>query len=117
LVRGSPRLGEAARVAFDEAVSGIGRVVVPAIVLAEMVMLLEKRRAPIEIDRVVAELRSAPGFALKALKPEVVLRIKDLTAIPDIHDRLIVAEALSAGATVITRDRKIIRSGLVPTIW
>jgi len=33
------------------------------------------------------------------------------------HDRLIVAEAQTLQATVITRDEAIAESGLVPTLW
>ena len=114
---GSPQISKAARMAFDEAVNGVSRVIVPAIVLAEIVMLVEKRRVTVNLERVVSVLKSTPGFVLKALEPEIVLRTRDLTAIPDIHDRLIVAEALSLGAPVITCDRKITRSGLVSVVW
>ncbi len=33
------------------------------------------------------------------------------------HDRVIVAEALARGATLITRDEAITASGLVPVVW
>jgi len=114
---GSPRLGTAARAAFDETTNGSSEVSVPAIVLAELVMLAEKRRATIDATRVVAALRATPGFRFTSLSPEVALHTQSLIALPDIHDRLIVAEAIETGATLITRDQAITASGLVPTVW
>jgi len=114
---GSPQLSSPARSAFDAAASGSNDVVVPAIVIAELVMLAEKRRGLADLDQVVATLRARPGFRLSTLTPELVLRIQKLTLLPDIHDRLIVAEALELDATIITRDRAITSSGLVKVVW
>ncbi len=33
------------------------------------------------------------------------------------HDRLLVAEALARKAHLITRDRTIIKAGIIPTVW
>jgi len=54
---------------------------------------------------------------LTPLSPEAAIRIQSLIALSDIHDRLIVAEALETGATVITRDQAITTSGLVRVVW
>lgn len=114
---GSPLLSVAARSAFDEVTTGVSQVNVPAIVLAELIMMAEKQRDAINVPRIVTTLRDTPGFRLTALSPEVALRIQSLTSLPDIHDRLIVAEALETGATIITRDQIITASGLVPVVW
>lgn len=114
---GSPQLSVAARSALDEAVHGSGEVRVPAIVLAELVMLVEKRRITTDVNGIVAALRAIPGFCLTSLSPEIAIRIQSLTALPDIHDRLIVAEALESGASLITCDQVITRSGAVATVW
>jgi PIN domain nuclease of toxin-antitoxin system len=113
---GSPLLSEAARAAFDEAISGASELRVPAIVLAELIMLAEKRRRAIDVTAIVAALTTTPGFRLTPLSPQVVMRIQSL-AFSDIHDRLIVAEALETGSTIITCDQAITDSGLVPTVW
>jgi hypothetical protein len=39
------------------------------------------------------------------------------STLPDIHDRLIVAETLDLGAALITRDQGITASGLVEVVW
>ena len=114
---GSPLLGETARRAFDEAASSESRVIVPVISLAELVMMIEKGRSGVDVAAVMAALRATPGFEIRPLTPEVALSIQSLTALPDIHDRLIVAEAIADKATLITRDQSITASGLVQTIW
>ena len=114
---GSPQLSAAARAALDEAAGGTSEAVVPAIVIAELIVLAEKRRGAIDLAPVLTALKTRPGFRLTALTTQTVLRIQSLTALADIHDRLIVAEALELGATVITRDRTIAASGLVPVVW
>jgi PIN domain nuclease of toxin-antitoxin system len=114
---GSPQLTDAARSAFDGALRPSVEIIVPAIVIAEAVMLIEKRRVSIDIRRVVTKLTSTTGYKLVPLSPELVLTISSLTTIPDIHDRLIVAEAIERGATLITKDRLITASRLVPILW
>jgi PIN domain nuclease of toxin-antitoxin system len=114
---GSPQLSSDARAALDETVSGAAQVVVPAIVIAELVMLAERRRGVFDAPRIVAALRSNSKFLLSPLSPEIALRIQSLTKLSDIHDRLIVAEALAAGASLITRDQAITASGYVPVVW
>ena len=114
---GSPLLSATARTALDEAATSTGTVIVPAIVLAEFVMLLERRRIGLDVIHLVRALQSRPGFQLSSLTPEIALRIEPLTVLSDIHDRLIVAEALSTGAALITRDQAITVLGLVQTVW
>jgi PIN domain nuclease of toxin-antitoxin system len=115
---GSAALSEKARAALDEAALGTSTVIVPAIVLAEFIMLLEKRHLPLDINDLLHLLQSRPGFQLSSLSSETVLRIQTLTVFPDIHDRLIVAETHRiSSALLITRDQMITNSGIVQTVW
>ncbi len=114
---GSPQLGVAARQVIDEAVRGNHQVHIPAIVLAEIIMLIEKRHIVTDMSQLFASLSSTTGFRLTSLTPEVVVDIQRLTVLPDIHDRLIVAEAIKSGAGLITCDQVIIASNLVPVVW
>ena len=45
------------------------------------------------------------------------MQLRNLTAIPEMHDRIIVAAAIEYGAALITFDRTITESGLVKVIW
>ena len=114
---GSNQLSQTARQVLDGAVRNEHQVNLPAIVLAELVMLSEKYGGRFNLAQIVARLRQVPGFRLTSLAPEVALRIADLAVLPDIHDRLIVAEALQAAASLLTRDQAIAQAKVVPTIW
>lgn len=56
-------------------------------------------------------------YTVSPLEPVDVLKIPNLASIPEMHDRLIVAETLRRGATLITKDKHIITSGVVTVIW
>jgi PIN domain nuclease of toxin-antitoxin system len=113
---GSERLGDEARALFDSAIAGEIRVLIPAIVVAELIMFAEKHKT-IKPDNIISELRSRSNFQLLALLPETAAKIQDFRTLPDIHDRLIVAETVLQGATLITYDKAITDSGLVNVIW
>jgi len=114
---GSPRLSRPAREVFDSLGNGLNEVVVPAIVIAEMVMLAERRPGALDVGEVVARLRLSLGYQLTSLDPRLCLAIRTLTQFSYMHDRLIVAEAQAIQETVITRDELVTASGLVPTVW
>jgi PIN domain nuclease of toxin-antitoxin system len=114
---GAAHLSADARAEFDGAGRRGNQIIVPAIVVAETLMLVEKGRIALDASQILARLQAHAGFVLTPLVPETVFVIKNLTALPDIHDRLIVAEAIVRQATLITRDAAIRASGLVATLW
>lgn len=114
---GSPQLGVRARQAIDDAVSGRAALIIPVIVLAKLVLLVEKGRILASLDAMLALLHGQEGFLIQPLSVEVVLIIRGPSQLPDIHDRLIVAEALMHNAALITRDRAITSSDLVSVLW
>jgi PIN domain nuclease of toxin-antitoxin system len=116
----SPRLGSAARSAFEACDRGECVVYVPTICLVEIVYLQEKRRIP-------AALKSALDAALQAgntglVPSSLTLDIVDAlvqvprTEVPDMPDRIIAATAVHLGVPLISRDRKLQLSN-VQTIW
>jgi PIN domain nuclease of toxin-antitoxin system len=58
-------------------------------------------------------------WALESIDDEVVMRFERIprAVLPDPWDRLIVATAVVLDAPLVTRDRRIEKSGLVRTIW
>ncbi len=94
--------------------------IVPPLVIAEMVMVVEKQRIKITLDElrtVLEDLARDATYLFANLTREDVLASAALTAIPDIFDRLIVYEAYKHNVPLITRDEIITKSGLVRTIW
>lgn len=114
---GSSQLSATARTIFDEAADGMTDIFILAIVLAEAAMLIEKRRIRADFSQIITKLKSVPYFHLTSLTSEIVTRIPNLVLLPDIHDRLIVAEALELKSNLITRDKLIAQSQIVPVVW
>jgi PIN domain nuclease of toxin-antitoxin system len=115
------RLGNAALEAFRAADAGSARIHVPAVVIAETIMVVERGRlSGITLAHLLPRLeamRTSDNYQLASLLPEVVLSSHTLTAIPDIFDRLIVAEAIHRGTLLISKDAVIQRAALVTTVW
>ena len=114
---GSGRLSPVAREILDGAVRSLHEIIISPLVLAELVIIAEKQRVTFDLAAGSALLKNTPGYRLVALTAPTALRTQQLTTLPDIHDRLIVATALEYGATLLTADRSIIASGIVPVAW
>ena len=116
----SPRLGSQARAAFDACDQGEIQIYVPTICLVEIVYLMEKGRISPEMKSMLdEELKSGEsGLVLADLNMDVVDQIANVLRddIPDLPDRVIAATALALNLPLISRDRKIVLSGL-DTIW
>lgn len=116
----SPRLGLKARDAFDACDRGEVRIYVPTICLVEIVYLMEKGRISSEMKSMLdKELKSGEsGLVIADLDMDVVEQIANVLRddIPDLPDRVIAATALALNLPLISRDRKIVLSGL-ETIW
>jgi PIN domain nuclease of toxin-antitoxin system len=110
-------LGPAARAAFEQVASGEAELVVPVIVLAELIFALESKPLSANFDLVLSQLQASSNVVITDWTLARTLDLRTLKVIPEMHDRVIVAEALAHGATLITRDQAITASGLVPVVW
>ncbi|MDW8111032.1 MAG: type II toxin-antitoxin system VapC family toxin [Candidatus Bipolaricaulota bacterium] len=113
----SQRLGQAARSALQRIEGGRAVGLIPAIVLAELSYLSEKGRISLSLLDVLAEIDRGENFQIVPLTREHLEELPHLTAIPEVHDRLIVAVARVSQAQLITKDRQILTSRLVPVVW
>src|SRR5438105_1837810 len=111
------RLGSQALAAFAEVNAGQANLFVPVIVLAELIFAIEGGRVHVEFDPLWRTLQAIPNVNLIEVSLARTLDLRSLTAIPEMHDRLIVAEAIARGIPLITRDQAITISGLVKTVW
>jgi len=113
----SEKLGRAAHAALTSPENGF---LIPTIVLAEIRYLAAAKRISPDFETVLKAIRKDGRFALIGLD----LTILELMPLElDIHDAIIVATTLDRTETlleecaVITRDREIVESGLVKTVW
>lgn len=115
------RLGTDALTVLTDAAAGNARIFLPAVAVAEMIMVVEKRRIPgITMSQLEIELelmRQSASYEFLPLLPDTVIQSRTLTAIPDIFDRLIVTESVRLGLPLITGDTVIRASSLVTVVW
>lgn len=118
-LEGNRRLSNAARKIVDDPASDL---ILPVIALAEAAHIISKGRteiasADVLLDRIERDRR----FEIYPLTKEV-LKTSLHIALPEMHDRLIVATAIYLGTleqevSLVTCDANITSSGLVATIW
>jgi len=112
------QLTPAADAVFRLAEAGGARILVPAIVVAEIYFLTLKRGQPLLPSRLLHDMDNAPGwFELSELGRAQLEALERLADIPELHDRLIAAEALVFGAPVITADSLLHQAKSIKAIW
>lgn len=112
-----PRLGPGAQTAFQRVSNGRATLFIPAIVLAEIVHTVERRRHDIDLREALDTIAEADNFQVLPFDLEGARALVDLIEITEMYDRMIVAAARAYDAPLITNDLAITASGLVTVIW
>ena len=102
---------------FDGTTTGEVRIVVSHVSLAEIYFLFRKWGRDQEFLPRLADLRTHPGFALEPLLLQDIEQLPHFESVPEMHDRLLVIQAMRLGVPLLTKDRSIQASGAVPWIW
>ncbi len=119
-LEGNAKLGDDARLLLLDANN---RFIIPAIALAEVCRITEKRKT--KIPSVLDLFAAIDGDARIRVDPidrDLVQRSSNLAAISEMHDRLIVAAAIrlrerSPSSFLLSADANIRKSGLVAIRW
>lgn len=112
-----PRLGKKARQILD---TDGNQLILPAIVLAEVRHIADRKRVPISFPDILAIITTDPRCIVY---PIDMLTVFYLPMGLNIHDSLIVATAmvcqdlLKQEIHILTKDEAIEKSGLIPTVW
>jgi predicted nucleic acid-binding protein len=88
-----PRLGPNARTVFNAIDAGDATLLIPAIVLAEMIYTIERRRHDINANEALNRIADADNFQVLPFGLDDARALISLTDIPEMHDRMIVAAA------------------------
>jgi PIN domain nuclease of toxin-antitoxin system len=93
--------------------------VVPTLVLVEMELEIRRRGKRISqtFPKFLEAVTQADYMRIESLGTEQVQLLPSLLAIPELHDRIIVAHAITNDAPLMTSDHVIRQSGLVETVW
>jgi len=116
----NPRLGQDAKTVIDNPRSEL---VLPIIALAEAAYIIERGRTNIpDVQSLLKTVLADPRLEIYPLNWEVFQQALTATAVPEMHDRQIVATALHLRtlghtASVLTKDNTIVAARLVPITW
>ncbi len=112
----SPRLSERGRQVFQSAFAGEALLVLSPIVLLELYGLARKVAAPFDFATELA-LFERPPFHIEPITVADLRLLDRLSAIPELHDRLIAATAFRLGAPILTQDPLIAACAEVACVW
>jgi PIN domain nuclease of toxin-antitoxin system len=89
---------------------------ISTISLAECVYLVETGKIALDYKELFNKFEISNNFIPVSLNLEIVKMLPEIK-LPELHDRVIVATAKILGAKLITKDKDIVESRLVETIW
>jgi PIN domain nuclease of toxin-antitoxin system len=69
------------------------------------------------LDDILSAIQNSPNVEFVDFDYASALRLRDLSVISEMHDRIIVALAIEYQATLITIDETITTSKLMKVIW
>lgn len=98
------------------------QIVIPAIVVAESLFIIEHGKSPATTSQFWDFLLRSANVTFYLLDLAVLRKSETLSTIPEMHDRQVVATALvlenaNMDVIVITKDPEIVNSGLIKTTW
>lgn len=111
------KLSIKAKEIFEMSEIGEHTIVIPTIVLAEILYICEGKNRQKEFFETVEKIVRGINYMTYDLDLNVILECKNLSKIPDMHDRIIASTAKLLNAIIITKDKEIIDSNYVKTIW
>ncbi len=111
------RMGTDAQTILQQAEANEATIFIPAMVLAEIVYLAEKKRIGLTFKQTFAYLNTQPNFVESPLDQDVIRTAHQIKDIPELHDRLIAASARANAHPLLTNDSTIQNSAFVTTIW
>lgn len=102
---------------FESVECGHQSLAVPAMAIAELGYLSERRRIETNLPSLFQYLRQYSYCSVASMTSDVIEQAFRIQDIPELHDRLIAATAVSMNATLITNDPVITESSSVRVLW
>ena len=119
-LEGNPKLGNSAKLIMDD--SSIS-MILPIIALAEAIDIVGKKRTTIPATSdLLRDIADEKRIMVYPLTHSILSQSLFASAVPEMHDRLIVATALHLQSlnhkvAVLTKDASIVASSLISVVW
>jgi predicted nucleic acid-binding protein len=98
------KLSAPAATIFEAAERGETRLIISAIVIAELFYADKKHHLFLDFGQIYESLKAKPYFRLVAFNPDDVADFDRDDLVPEMHDRIIVGLARRISAPIITSD-------------
>jgi len=77
----------------------------------------EKKRIKVNYEEILEKIENSNNFEIYSLDVDVLPVARNITTIPELHDRIVVATAKLLDAKLLTKDENIQKSGIVEIVW
>lgn len=94
-----------------------GLIIVPAVVLAEIMFIAKKGKITLTFKETLEKIEEYENFDIAPLDVNILKVADGIEADLEMHDKLIVANALYFKTDLITKDKRLKEAGIVRTIW
>jgi len=102
---------------FNDVESGHQRLAIPAMALAELGYLAEKKRIETSLSALDDYIDRYPLIAIEPMTADIIHQTFLISNISELHDRIIAATAVCLDAMLVTNDPIISASGCVRVVW
>jgi len=113
----SSRISPTAAGVFERCEQGNIIIFIPTIVIAESLSIFDKKRVSFDFKKLFARINNSDNFMLVSLDYPILRKMIDLTDIPELHDKIIVATAKHLNLPIITKDGILHDLPHVKTVW
>lgn len=112
-----PKLGKNAKEVFEKTEKNHAVIIIPSIVLAECVHILEKHKKREKFKNILEKIKTASNYETVPLDINVIERIYNIKTLNELHDRILVATTQLLGCKLITKDENITESKEIDCVW
>ncbi|MFQ5824075.1 MAG: PIN domain-containing protein [bacterium] len=111
------RLSRKVKTIFEDVEKGNIKLIVPAMVLAEIGYLSERNKIDTNLNEVKDYCQKHPTVQIEPITEETIHKSFEINDIPELHDRIIAGTSYLRNLELGTNDQIIIDSKFVSTIW
>lgn len=111
------KLSQKVNAIFNNAENGDVDLIIPAMVVAEVGYLAERKRIETNLKDLRKYCSKYKSIVIEPITEEIIERTFEIDDIPELHDRIIAGTALKKGLKLITNDPVISCSRFINVIW